>query len=227
MILFKDRYLNIAILISGAWHLIFIVSVKPVLLPDNIKRHAASISFIGSFLERVAAVHEKPFDVNHASLIQKIEIAGAVNSAVIGLKAPEIGLKILEIAEDKGEITISSDKNENIVFDTYAIKEDKPKIRFRDVLVSGAAKDRMVLYKPVLDTAPFFLSDFSSNYNVSVSFKISGYGFVYGPECIESSGSSEIDRIAVRYVRGWQFAPLQDGLDRIDEGVVRVNFGSS
>ena len=73
MILFKDRGLNIAILVSVLWHFLLIISVNPVFKTGHIMERDTSISFLGSILERVVLGEEKPLMSGYVSKENKID----------------------------------------------------------------------------------------------------------------------------------------------------------
>lgn len=220
MQLFRDRNLNIAILISTSWHIVCMFSITPILVSNNINKNTATISFLGSILERVTAVQERPFSLDRVSMAQVVEKARGISSKKFSLTQPEADLKVLSRNPDKEKIIFSENKYKEEILKGHHKIKGKPRIRFRDALVTGEAMNRKVLYKPELAKVFVFPSSFSSDYNVSIRFKISRYGFVKNPECIVSSGSFDIDQIAIRYIRRWQFVPQdKDG----QEGVIRIN----
>ena len=224
MKLLKDRNFNIAMLISASWHLICIFLITPVLISGSIKENSTRVSFLGSILEKVVSVSEKPPSLNKVSLMQKIERIRDIDSGELSLAQPEIASRIPTAEPDKEESVSFEDRHRAIAFKIDYKNREKPKIKFKDVTVAGEAKNRALLYKPDLSKLSLFPSCFDSNYNVSVRFKISRHGFVERPEAIVSSGSSEIDQMAIRYIRKWQFVPHSNGLERAQEGVVRVTF---
>jgi len=222
--LFKDHNLNIAILLSTSWHLICIFLITPVLASGNIKENSTTVSFLGSILQKVAAVPERPFNLDRVSLMQKIERARDIGPGQPSLARPEGILTSPHVELDKEKFMPFGDRHRTIASKIHYKKRKRPKVRFKDVVIDGEARDRIVLYKPDLSRLSVFPSSFSSNYNASVRFKISRHGFVEMPECTVSSGSSEVDQMAIRYIRRWQFVPHGEGLEGGQEGAVRVSF---
>lgn len=206
--LLKDRNLHIAILLSAACHLFFMFSVKPVFSVCHITRHNTSIAFLGGILERVMPGKEKPFTPGYISFENNIDELKPDGPGFIN-KQPEKE-EFLRPLADTGY------SNLNI----YR-KSDIARINFSDLFIKGPAKDRIVIYKPDLDKALVLPSDFNSDFSANVKFRISKYGFVKYAECVISSGFSEIDQAAIRYIREWQFVP--DETDN-QEGVIRVRF---
>lgn len=213
MQLFKDRSLNLAILISASWHLVFMFSVTPILVSEDIRDYRTTISFLGSILEKVAAVPEK-------TLMQLRDIS----SKKIDLRQPEFISKPVRARPDKEGLVVSEDKHKSAVSGMYHKKKERRQIRFKEALVMGGAMNRTVLYKPPLPNVPILNSDFDSDYNVSIRFRISRNGFVESPERIKSSGSSDVDQMAIRYVRRWQFVPLEENVEDTQEGIIHIDF---
>jgi len=100
-------------------------------------------------------------------------------------------------------------------------KKETARVNFSDFFIKGDAKDRIIMYKPDLNKVATFPSDFDSDFSASIKFRISGEGFVKYAECVTSSGFSEIDQAAIRYVREWQFVPSSKD---DQEGIIRVSF---
>lgn len=231
--LFKDRNLSIAILISMSWHLVCIFSFTPILVSGNIRKNAAKISFLGSILDKFIAVQEKPLDLNRISVIEKIRDSGSErlnlpyaeypNEATLLL--PQASLDSGDTQPDKENIVFSEDKSKEGIFKIHHERKKRERMEFNDVLLSGGVKNRAVLYKPELPKISVLPSDFSFDYQVAVKFRISRHGFVESPECIISSGSTEIDQAAMRYIRKWQFVPDEE-VSGLQEGVIRISFNN-
>lgn len=226
MSLFKDRNLNIAILISASWHLLFMFAVTPVLISGNIKKNTTGISFLGSILEKVAVVPEKSFNLDKASFMHKLKQVGEIKSepANSTLTPPEISGKVSGTELEKEIFMFSAEKG--VVVNVYFKKKDKPLIDLKNSILTGEARNRLLLYRPELSKASTFPSDFNSDYTVGIKFNISEHGFVERPECILSSGSLVVDQAAIRYVRRWQFYPYDEEADERPEVTIRLNFNA-
>ena len=206
--LFKDRVLNIAILISVLWHSLLIVSVNPVFKTGHIMKHDTSISFLGSILERVVPGEEKPLMSGYVpkeNKIDKIETSEA---------------EFINTEPEKMDFLYSPDTYSSLNLNAFR-KKETARVNFSDFFIKGEARDRMVIYKPDLDKVTVFPSDFNSDYSANIKFKISREGFVKYAECVTSSGFPEIDQAATRYIRKWQFVPSPEDNQ---EGIVRVSF---
>ena len=208
MLLFKDRTLNIAILASVLWHFVFIFSIKPVFPAYHIREHNTSISFLGDILERVIPGNEKPFILDHVSLDNKID------------KLEPSGAGFINVQPQDKEPSYSLGGISPLEFSGYRRKE-AARVNFSNFFIKGQARDRIIIYKPDLDKVTVLPSDFNSGFSANIKFRISKDGFVKYAECTTSSGNSEIDQLAIRYVRRWQFVP---NLEDDQEGIVRVSF---
>jgi len=184
--------------------------------------------YYGSFLPgfnpgKVVAVPEKSLGLDEVSFMQKIERKGDIGSRGLALVPPLAVPKSVSIQPDKGRSVFPGEKFKDIASRVHYGERKKRMVRFKDALVAGPAKNRIVLYRPGLPKASLLPSDFNFDYKVIIGFRISRHGFIESPECLLSSGSPHIDELAIRHIRGWQFMPLDEGLGSPPEGIVRVN----
>jgi len=198
--------------------------ISPTLLSGGVKENYTSVSFLGSILERISAVPEKPFTLDRVFLIQKIKRLREVPSRELNLTPPQGLLRVQNPQPEKEKFLFYENKLNAMVLKTDYKRKRRPRIRSEHAVLTGEAKNRILLYKPRLYMMSIFPFYFSSDYNATVRFRISKHGFVERPECMVSSGSSSIDRLAVKYVRSWQFVPSGEEVEREQEGVVRVDF---
>jgi len=208
MILFKDRALNIAILTSILWHIAFIFSIKPVFPVGHITMHNTSIAFLGDILEKIIPENEKSFMQSRSPLKNKID------------ELEPIGSGFISTQPEKKEFLYSMSDRSSLNLNIYR-KREVVRVNFSDFFIKGNARDRVIIYKPDLNKSTVLPSDFNSDFSTNIKFKISKDGFVKYAECITSSGFSEIDHAAIRYVRKWQFVPAPDD---DQEGTVRISF---
>ena len=208
MILFKDRTLNIAILISVLWHFLFIFLVKPVFPTGHTAGHNTSIAFLGDILEKIIPENEKSFIQSHSPLKNKIDELEPGASGFISTQS------------EKKDFLYSISDRSSLNLNIYR-KREATRVNFSDFFIKGSARDRVIIYKPDLNKSTVLPSDFNSDFSANIKFIISKDGFVKYAECITSSGFSEIDHAAIRYVRKWQFVPAPDD---DQEGTVRISF---
>ena len=209
------------------WHLVCIFSIYPILAIGYFRKNSTTISFLGSILEKVIAIPEKVLDLNRFTLIQSdLDRDKNIGQMELDLILPENAAKADDIQAEKEKFALPKDKDSPVALTRHYRNKESLHFYFKDFLVTGEAKHRILLYKPDLSNIPVFLSSFGngSSYNVSVRFTVSKHGFVERPECLISSGSSEIDRMAIRYVRKWQFVPYYEGEKDGQEGIVQVTF---
>ena len=219
MRLFRNRNLNIAILISTSCHILFAFSISPVLTSPGVKKNSTDICFLGSILEKITTIPDKSFNLQKEN---------DITPKTVSLSPPQGLLKSKGFESNKDRAQGFKDENKKSDFKPYYEKEPKVRIRFRGLLVSGAARNRSLLYKPDLPVKHILPAEFSSGSSTTVRFNISRHGFVETPECIRSSGSSEVDQMALRYIRKWQFIPLEVSQEDLQEdqqeGMVRLVF---
>jgi TonB family protein len=218
---FKNRNLNMAILVSFFWHFVFMLSFSPVLLSPQFKKNSTTISFLGSILEQAVTVQDKNFRLSGFSRSHKIERTGGDVSEKLILMPPEKMSREVSPRQDKEKIAFAENKGETP--DIGSLNKDKKKsvLGFENINVSGSARNRKLLYKPEWEKVPVFSSYLNSDYSVRIRFKISKHGVVENPECVLSSGFSEIDERAIRYIRKWQYVSQDKGED---EGTVHIDF---
>jgi len=220
---FKDRVLNITILISALWHFVFIFSIKPVLPTGHVLKHNTSIAFLGDILESVGSYIAEdpsayqPQDQKKSTRdfhLKKIFLENKMDKLESGVSG------FINIQPEKREFSYSLGDSNPSNLNIYR-KKEVARVNFYDFFIKGDARGRVIIYKPDLDKVTMLPSDFNSDFNASIKFRISKDGFVKCAECITSSGFSEIDQAAMRYVRKWQFVPASEDSQ---EGIIRVSF---
>ena len=123
MPIFKNRPLNIAILISTSCHFIFIFSITPILGYGNIKRNFTKVSFLGAILEDVVSIPEKTFSLD---VLQDRYIKESFS-----LSSPEVGPKLITMQPDKEKFIF---KSIDTAFKLYPQKKHKPMIALKNIL---------------------------------------------------------------------------------------------
>ena len=209
MLLFKDRNLNIAILVSVLWHFLCIFLFNPTLSTGNIREYKTSIAFLGDILGNVISGNEKSFTPSSVSPEHIMDKTEPVEAGFINNHQEKKDFSY-SLADNRGFLNLGAYRKKEIA-----------RVNFSDFFIKGNAKDRIIMYKPDLDKVAMLPSDFNSDFSASVRFRISKDGFIKYVECVASSGFPEIDKAAIRYVRKWQFVP---NLEDNQEGVVRVSF---
>ena len=68
------------------------------------------------------------------------------------------------------------------------------------------------------------LQGLGDSFEVGLRFSVSPEGKVESVERISSSGHPTVDIVAMRYLKGWQFAPVKAGTDGGKQiGTIRLN----
>jgi TonB family protein len=88
--------------------------------------------------------------------------------------------------------------------------------------VEGEVSARQLLSRPPLFEFPAYLDAAHKNSTAEVSFAVEPSGNVHDVEIMVSSGNLELDSLWMRYVRGWQFAPVPE--PRNQTGSVKLRF---
>jgi len=225
MSLIKNQNFNIALLISATCHFVSVLCISPVLPSLNIRENQTVISFIGSMLERVSVASDRSIDKDVLDFDRHVHALtlkwfGFDQNAFVSKRGGDI---VYHKAE-KIEYTLGGEVDKKITPGLGLDVRRRGYFEFSDILVAGAVKNRIVLYKPPLPEIRRLDSEFSFSREVIIRFKVSRHGFIELPECILSSGDPEIDKAALRYVRRWQFVPITDDTGSLEDGLVRFRF---
>ena len=106
----------------------------------------------------------------------------------------------------------------------------KIKIGFADEFlgVDGEMKDRSILSRPEEPEFPLGMDPVLKNAEVTIGFSVDSSGSVGETQVISSSGNPELDLLWTRYLRHWQFAPLnKGGTDQTQKGTIKLRFSSA
>jgi len=210
MHLFKNRLLNIAISVSVLCHVALVFLIKPVFPAGQAARYNTSIAFLGDILENIGS-NVAGDSSDQVKLAGQVLFEGEIEPCLPDFMSMRIEKKPLSVS-----LTAITPLELNIFR-----RKEVVRVNFSDFFIKGPAKDRVIAYKPDLGRIMALPSDFSSDFSANIRFRISKDGFVKYVECATSSGFSDIDRAAMRYVREMRFMPVdEDG----QEGVVRVSF---
>ncbi len=218
----KNKALNRSIFISALGHLLCIFFILPTISPDSARNYNTELSFIGSILDRVSVAKEKDLLLEELTNTEKNRI---VDEQIAFNEPKELSRVTLEPL-NKDFASDQATKKEDIVIipRKNAKEKDKIRITINDMSIRGEAENRVLLYKPDVSGLVLPIFYFESDCTVSLKFKISKHGFVEQPECLVSSGSFYVDRLAMLYIRKWQFVPYYNGISDFQEGIVRLNF---
>lgn len=210
----KDRNLNIAILFSMAWHLLWMsligVVVTPTVEPSDIYQE---VDFLGPILEKTA------FDLMVESAIPHGETLYARETLFLDgahLRPPGPKRKIMrEFTQERifdklaslKELLRDTKEVPTYITENPGLARLKRKTRSAGVSIEGPAMDREVIFKPGPLTVPRGLYGDREEYAVTLKFVVSGNGIVYDLKPVVSSGYPEIDLHAIRFLKRWRFSP--------------------
>ncbi len=221
-----------ALLISLSWHLFCFFAFTIVIVPIGIgPKRLSDIYFLGSILDKNSS------DSSSTELASRSYIKHNRDNSIFSAGNGS-SLKRIRVEKDKSYHLNQKDKSKLIgtIIDTdkkvinLDSKETKFQLKKEIPEISGQAKNRSVLFKPPLPDYESLMSNSNvdiSDLSLKVKLKvvISKDGSVKSAESIETSGYPEIDLIAIRYLKKWQFSLLSpDSVGADEEGAVTIEF---
>jgi len=235
MVLFKGRIFRLALLISIAWHLVWMYGIRVELFSHQIKQiEYPTISFLGPILEET--IFKKEPKINLPSSISPLQARGLVKDNLnlqSWLLKRSIVRRIVQIRDrDKGiPQRVSDGLNKRMPPSTYqsAFRPKTVKSKpFPEIgQVKGPVEERRVFYQPSLPVLPDWLRQERLRLNIEIKFWLSKEGLVEYAEPLISCGYPEIDLLMVTYLNKWRFQPLAaEELDNQQDqwGIVRLSF---
>jgi TonB family protein len=228
-----------ALLVSVLLHLFSVYSVRIYVKPAAINKGASSnISFLGSILEegpvlagRVYGKVVSDTGTGRKRSLELSEIMAAGNADITNEDKPvaaadfdmlkEIGAKLA--SEDITGAKQMPQRPSDIIQVSYKAYPSQ---------IKGPVRFREVVYKPDLpsylrwdEELGVDLDRLGDSFEMELKFRVSAEGKVESVERISSSGHPTIDLVGIRYLKGWQFAPLTAGGSREEQwGTVTLNF---
>lgn len=235
--------LALAFIASLLWHIFWLSSVKIFVSSPVVEKSAGSaISFVGSILEEGPVLSVKPSGGTAADTdIRRLQD--------LAVSAEEGGPSGNEKLANASNVDILNELNAKFSADTEVDVKEIPEKPFDKVMVSGKtypseiegpARFREVIYKPELpaylrwdEGLGVDLDRLGNTFSIELKFWVSAEGKVESVERISSSGHPAVDLVGIRYLKGWQFAPLKSegpkesqGPERSEGqwGTVKLNF---
>ena len=221
-----------ALLISLCWHVFCFFAFTIVIVPIGIgPKRLSEIYFLGSILDNNSSDNSSTELASRSYMKHNRE-----SSAFSASKGSS--LERIRVEKDKSYHVNQKDKSKPI---GTIINTDKKVINLDSVEtevkqkkqipeISGQARNRSVIFKPPLPDYESLMSNSNvdiSDLSLKVKLKvvISSEGSVKSAESIETSGYPEIDLIAIRHLKKWQFSPLNpDSVGADEEGAVTIEF---
>lgn len=236
------RYIfGLALAASLIWHLFWIFSVKIFLTPSAFNRPSSDVTFLGAILdEKMIFAYEskRPAEViggaeiKRPPLLEMTDVFAPRNTGINYIEGPAFKSKFDMLKEKeiklatKGELT----GIKQIPFKAF----DKVRISYKGypLQIRGPVRFREVVYKPDLpkylrwdEELGIDLDRLGDSFDMELKFWVSPEGKVELVERISSSGHPTVDLVGIRYLKGWQFAPLAAGESKEEQwGIVKLNF---
>jgi len=225
---------------SLIWHLFWIfwvtISITPVALSKGL---SSNVTFLGAILDeksifaygRATGINDKAV-VKHPPSLEIDGVSGTDNLEINYIKRP-IFKREFDILEEKESKLATKDEfmgSKQIPLKPF----DKVKVLYKayPLEIKGPVRFREVIYKPDLpsylrwdESLGVDLDRLGDSFNIELKFWVSADGKVELVERISSSGHPTVDLVGIRYLKGWQFAPLP--LDESKEkqwGIIKLNF---
>jgi hypothetical protein len=201
-------------------------AVSVVVLPGRYKaRELTSVSFLGPILEKTALeimLANKPVAVT--TTYQLPPRYRNFDKAEKPLLKDEVKKHISLFAEDSlskafGMIFRKDKEVPNIVKE---VKRDKAYIR-NSSEISGPVAEREVIYKPKKPRLPSWITT-KVSFILELEFSVSSQGDVKEVVPVVSSGNPEVDLLGIRYLKGWKFAPLTQGVREEERSRIKIMF---
>lgn len=220
---------NRAFIISFLWHLFCFFAVTIIIVPVGIKPQGSSeVSFIGSILD------EHSFYREFRNLHLRSDSSSPALNKFLFPDNEKIASRRLERYSDAEhflkvkpyKVSIDEILEVEKILPAGISKGPLLKSADRDFEIEGEARERTVLLKPPFPVYQSLLSktqeDIIGEYcKVRLKIVITPEGRVKSVEKLASSGSPEIDLMAIRYVKKWSFAPLKpDQPQNNQEGIL-------
>jgi hypothetical protein len=229
-----------ALLVSVLLHLFSVYSVKIYVRPPAINKGASSdISFLGSILEegpiragKATGEIVTDTDISRKRSLELSEALAAGNADITNEEKPIFAadfdmLKEIEAGAASEEITGAKQEPQRLSDVIEVLYKEYPS------QIKGPVRFREVVYKPDLpsylrwdEELGVDLDRLGESFGMELKFWVSVEGKVEFIERVSSSGHPTVDLVGIRYLKGWQFAPIDSGGARDEQwGIVTLNFG--
>ncbi len=232
---------GLALAASLIWHLFWIFSVKIFLTPSVFTKPSSDVTFLGAILdEKTILAYESKrstelvgnIEVKRPPLVEIADSLTTQNAELNYIERPVVQSKFDMLKEKEVKLAATGDLTgiKQIPLNAF----DKVRISYKGypLQIKGPVKFREVVYKPDLPTYLKWdeelgvdLDRLGDSFDMELKFWVSTEGKVDLVERISSSGHPTIDLVGIRYLKGWQFAPLGIGETKEAQwGIVKLNF---
>ncbi len=227
---FRDRSFGFALGLSLLWHFFWFFSIAIVVTPPKVSGTARPVIVsLGPVLD----------DSIFRILAQtKPQISETFYRRLSDFSAPmELEVKTAERYSSGDVVSVPFGKKVTSLLRSLVSGEKSvPHYEFsshlnlgyseESVVIEGDAKARQVVSRP---EAPLLPPDFESSAKaaeIELEFTVDASGAVTRAEVILSSGRPDADLLWVRYLKAWQFSPLDLGRPLVDQsGRARFRLG--
>lgn len=224
---------SVAVAASVLWHILLLSTFKLSVRPGGpeIAGQYPKVAFVGSILEDNPKVSYAAGE--KAAKIRKLAVAAipAEDGYVPGANGR---IPPLSKVDPSGEIGSAAPYASVTGERAMPIQPfDKVMVRYKTYPsdIEGPARFREVIYKPELPTFLRWdeslgvdLQGLGDSFEVGLRFSVSPEGKVESVERVSSSGHPTVDIVAIRYLKGWQFAPIKAGTDGGKQrGTIKLN----
>ena len=248
----------LALVASLVWHIFWFSSVKIfVSAPAVTDRSGSTVSFIGSILEDspILSVKASVGAASDAEIRRLQDLAPLSRDPALFFEKDLVieGRRLSgnEKLASISDFDILKEMDAKYSADTAVGAKQIPEKPFDKVMVSyktypsetaGPTRFREVIYKPELpaylrwdEGLGVDLDRLGNIFSIELKFWVSPEGKVESIERLSSSGHPTVDLVGMRYLKGWQFAPLKAGGPKEDHGpakagqwgIVKLNFSLS
>ncbi|KPK38421.1 MAG: hypothetical protein AMJ78_10030 [Omnitrophica WOR_2 bacterium SM23_29] len=199
----------------------------------------SNVTFLGGILdEESISIHERPDEI-----VGRTEINRQPQPAIYDvLIARNADIKYIGGPIFKSEFDMLKEKEVKLtaIGELTGMKQipqrqfDKVKVSYKTypLQVKGPVRFREVVYRPKLpnylrwdEELGVDLDRLGDSFEMELKFWVSPEGRVEFVERVSSSGHPTVDLVGIRYLKGWQFAPLVVGESKDEQwGIVKLNF---
>ena len=225
---FKINF-NRALILSFFWHLFWFFAVTIVIMPaSGAQKRFSDISFLGSILDENASIKELK-----VGRLRSNERLSSSRELFI-LNKQDLYSERLDMHGERDYLS-KSKPYKNSIDEILELEKKQPAITKeqttskpmdRDSEIEGEAKSRVILFKPPMPDCRQALFGQEGDipqeyYKVKLRVLIGPDGNIKTADKLESSGYPEIDLIAMRYVKKWNFSPINPSSPQRDqEGII-------
>lgn len=204
----------LALAASLLWHIFLLFSVKVFVGPSAIPvGRYSQISFVGAILEEKPMIADsgagvKSIDFGIDRMLMLSETVGGEAERVVPVSEIDALKEMSAAGEVTGEKQIPEKPFDMIVvnYKTYPSEIEGP-ARFREIVYRPELPPYL-RWDESLGVDPEILGD---SFDIELKFWVSAEGKVESVERVSSSGHPTVDIVGIRYLKGWQFAPLKSG----------------